>query len=411
MSPDRDDQKLDESVRDGDPVDRRTRSDQKIRVLVVDDDQIDRRAVRRAIGDRYTILEAEDGPQALRMLQTDKPACVLLDYNIPGTNTLKLLAELGLHVPVVMLTGEGDEEVAVRVMKAGAQDYLVKNGFTPESLEAAIGQAIDKFHRHRQQTEARERLRSEYQQEKQKRSELETALQIARDIQQNLIPSQPPDVPGFDIAGVYLPAQETGGDFYDYVSLADGTCGIVIADVSGHGIGSALLAADTRAYVRALARNDHDIGRIATITNRLLWEDLTSERFVTFFLAKLNPVERTVTFAAAGHPAYVIHASGEWTTLASESLPLGLLKDATIVSSQPVSLQSGDILFLATDGLFETFPPLQTLFGKDRCLRLIHAHRTQPAEKIIDRLIQVTRVFAHLVPPHDDVTIVIAKWK
>src|SRR5689334_10812846 len=109
-----------------------------IRVLVVDDDEVDRRAVRRALGPTYDIYEVTCGKEAIESLAAVLPACVLLDYNIPGTDTLLLLDELRLRVPVVMLTGQGDVGIAVAAMKRGAQDYLSKSHVTPERLENAI---------------------------------------------------------------------------------------------------------------------------------------------------------------------------------------------------------------------------------------------------------------------------------
>src|ERR1051325_207430 len=229
-----------------------------IRILVVDDDPGDRRAVCRALAAPFSVLEAENGEQALRMVREEPPHCVLLDHQIPGTDTPRLLAELSTQLPVVMLTSPGDESAAVALLRAGALDYLIKNEFTGDSLQHSIHVAMAKMPDRRRPAQPRQRLLSHYQQEKQKREHLETALLIAHDIQQNLIPARPPDLPGFDVAGVSVPAEATGGDFFDYVRLADGRTAIVVADVSGHGTGPALLAAETRAYTRALACSHAD---------------------------------------------------------------------------------------------------------------------------------------------------------
>jgi serine phosphatase RsbU (regulator of sigma subunit) len=267
------------------------------------------------------------------------------------------------------------------------------------------------MNRLRQQAESRQRLRDEYRQEKERRLDLEASLQVARDIQQNLIPSGPPNLDGFDICGVYLPAEMTGGDFFDYVALDDGGLALVVIDVAGHGIGPALLAAETRACIRALARTTSDVGHIATIVNRLLAQDMPSGCFVTLFMAKLDPVARTLTYAAAGHCAHIVRKTGDSIALESQMPPLGVDDDAEIPSTGPLALQSGDILFLATDGLFETRSPQNTMLGNPRCLQLIYHHRREAAEKIVDELLHAMQSFAENTPPHDDVTIVVAKLK
>jgi sigma-B regulation protein RsbU (phosphoserine phosphatase) len=380
-----------------------------LQILIVDDDQCDRRSVQRALGNRYGLVEAEDAHQAMRLIDAHQPDCILLDYNIPGTNALELLDDLRLHAPVVMLTGQGDEAVAVAAMKAGALDYLSKNDFSADSLDLAIRGSIAKSDRHRRQLESRERLQKEYRYEKERRLELEDSLQVARDIQQNLLPSAPPAVPGFDIAGVCLPAEATGGDFFDYLPGNEGALGLVVGDVTGHGIGPALLAAEARAYFRALTRVGSDVGKITTTVNRLLWEDTAGCRFATLFLAWLDPGLRTLTYAAAGHCAYVIHDSGDFTLLNSQCAPLGAFENTVATTSEPVFLRRGDILLLATDGLFDVRGRDTPLFGKDRCLGLVHAYRSNPAEKIIDGLLHAARRFAGNEPPADDLTIIVAK--
>ena len=137
-----------------------------LQILMVDDDQIDRRNVQRALGGRYGLVEAENGREARRLADAHQPDCILLDYNIPGTDALELLDDLRLHAPVVMLTGAGDEAVAVAAMKAGALDYLSKNDFSADSLDLAIRGSIEKADRHRRQVESRARLQKEYRYEK-----------------------------------------------------------------------------------------------------------------------------------------------------------------------------------------------------------------------------------------------------
>ncbi len=383
----------------------------RVRVLLIDDDEIDRRAVRRALGAGYEVHEVTTGPQALKLLDAGPFDCVLLDYNIPGTDTLLLLDELRLRVPVVMLTGQGDVAVAVAAMKRGAQDYLGKNNVSSARLQFAIDRSIEKVHRQRQNATARARLRSDYSAEKQKRRELEESLQLARDIQQNLLPASAPPLDSFEFCGVCLPMEATAGDFFDYFRLADGNLGVVVGDVSGHGIGPALLTAETRAYIRALSQTQTDVGTITSLLNRLLCEDVLPGRFVTLFLASIDPHTRSWSYATAGCPAYWLRRHGEVVELPSLGPPLGMFVDSGFSPERPPPFAPGDILFIATDGLFETHAPDGAMLGKHRCFEVIEAHHDSPVERIVDELLSAKRRFSAESPLTDDTTVLIARAK
>ncbi len=129
------------------------------RILLVDDDAVDRQAVRRLLGRDYTLSEADSGPQALQRFESERPDCVLLDYHLPGEDSLRLLATFVMHhVPVVICTGQGNEDIAVEAMKCGAQDYLVKSHITHEALHRALTNALEKASLARQLSEAHEEL-------------------------------------------------------------------------------------------------------------------------------------------------------------------------------------------------------------------------------------------------------------
>jgi serine phosphatase RsbU (regulator of sigma subunit) len=134
----------------------------------------------------------------------------------------------------------------------------------------------------------------------------EQRMLIARSIQARWCPLPPPNVAGFDIAGASHPAEETGGDFYDFIPMRDGRIGIVIGDVSGHGFGAALFMAETRAYLRALTSTHDNVGDILTLTNAMVTADTKDDYFVTLFIACIHPTYRSLVYAAAGHEAYLL---------------------------------------------------------------------------------------------------------
>jgi len=186
---------------------------------------------------------------------------------------------------------------------------------------------------------------------------------------------------------------------------------VVVGDVTGHGIGPALLMAETRAYLRILARNREDVGEILTRANRVLAEDIGYERFITMLLVSLDPQSRTFTYANAGHPAgYVLGAGGDIKSqLKRTGLPLGIKPDMAYPQPSPSQLTSGDILLLLTDGVEEAMSPDETIFGAERILEIVRANREQSAGEIADALYAAVRQFAQNTPQLDDVTAVVIK--
>ena len=162
---------------------------------------------------------------------------------------------------------------------------------------------------------------------------VEEEMHLAREIQQRMFPANAPDLPGFDIAGGCFPAKATGGDFFDYIPMADNGVGICIGDVSSHGVGPALVMSLIRAYLRALSRAQTDPGVVLSETNDIVCDDIEEGRFATVFLCRLEPHRHSMVYAGAGHESYLLHGSGESTVLESTGLPLGLVRDRLIGSA------------------------------------------------------------------------------
>lgn len=238
-------------------------------------------------------------------------------------------------------------------------------------------------------------------------------FRVAREIQQRLFPKAPPEIEPFEIAGASFPADSTGGDYYDFFSMQDEGVGIAIGDVSGHGIGPALLMAETRAYIRILSRNRKDLGEILTRANRILAEDVSYERFVTLFLARLDPVTRVLEYASAGHPAgFVFDEVGQVRgRLKRTGIPLGLQPEASYAAGASVQLAAGDLVLLLTDGIEEALAPNGEFFQVDRVLETVRAHRHLPAAQIVASVYEAVRQFARETPQLDDITLVAIKVK
>jgi PAS domain S-box-containing protein len=233
---------------------------------------------------------------------------------------------------------------------------------------------------------------------------------LARTIQQGLLPKALPVLPGFEIAGASCPTQETGGDYFDFIALSDGDWGIALGDACGHGIGAALLIAETHAYLRALAPTRTDPGQVLDSVNQCLVEDITADHFVTLFFARLNPLTRCLVYSSAGHlPGYVLDGRGEVkVVLQTTGLPLGLERARAFPTGPEVQLEPGDLVFLLSDGIVEARSGDRRLFGMGRALKVVQACRHEPPANIIAALVREVRAWSEGALP-DDVTAVILK--
>jgi phosphoserine phosphatase len=240
---------------------------------------------------------------------------------------------------------------------------------------------------------------------------IERDLNIARDIQQGLIPQNPPEVAGFDIAGWNKPADQTGGDCYDYLTLPDGSLAITIADATGHGIGPALMIAECRALFRATISLSHDLAAVVGRINNLLCEDLPDDRFVTAFFGLLSPKDSTLSFLSAGHGPLIkyIRATDEIKELTAGGVPLGIMPDVPFDPPERFEMTRGDMMVLVTDGFFEWQSRANEQFGTDRMYEVLRVNRDRPCKEIIEELYKSVIAFAGGTAQADDLTAVIVK--
>ena len=247
--------------------------------------------------------------------------------------------------------------------------------------------------------------------EAENRARLEQDMNVARSIQQGLLPATVPKINGFDIAGWNKPADETGGDYFDWQQLADGRVAVTIADVTGHGIGSALCMASCRAYARAGFVTEPDLHSFLGHLNQLLHQDLPTEKFVTLAAGLLNPDEATLHLISAGHGPLIFYSLNEnvFRTYDAQGVPLGLLPRFSYAAAQTLTFARGDIFVLVTDGFLEWSNSSDEDFGEDRLKELIRANRDMPSAKIISELYSAVIKFAGPMPQLDDLTALVIK--
>ena len=242
---------------------------------------------------------------------------------------------------------------------------------------------------------------------------LEHDLNVARSIQQGLLPTQPPPAEHFDIAGWNLSADQTGGDYFDWQTLPDGRIVVTLGDSTGHGIGPALVATACRAYSRACFLSGHAITKVLDRINELLVADLPSERFVTFVAALLDPIRSQIQLLSAGHGPLLMYTAidRKIQNINPQGIPLGMLAGVPIDSPQEIDVAPGDILLLVTDGFFEWANAQDEQFGVERMEEVIRANSHRPAKEIISTLYEAVLQFAAGTQQLDDLTAVVVKRK
>jgi serine phosphatase RsbU (regulator of sigma subunit) len=236
-------------------------------------------------------------------------------------------------------------------------------------------------------------------------------LQTAREIQQALLPQTPPEIAGFAVAGWNQPADDTGGDFYDWDSMIDGRLIVVLGDVTGHGIGPALLAAACRAYARAAFGTHPELTSAVEQINSAIARDLDPSRFVTFASVACTPSTGELEVLSAGHGPILLYSATRdmFEEVDSQGVPLGVVPDFVSGPPTKLDLASGDIFLLITDGFVEFENPTQEEFGKKRLQEAIRAARDQSPELIIKSLYQSVLAFSRGTKQMDDLTAVVIK--
>jgi sigma-B regulation protein RsbU (phosphoserine phosphatase) len=320
-------------------------------ILVADDDSMSRRLLTRTLSSAgFSTREATDGTDALNQLHAHLPALLLLDFDMPGINGAEVLKRLRsdanpavAQLPAIMLTGHGGEESEVLCLEAGADDFVTK------PINHAVLRA-------RIETQLRlQSMRRQLQQQNNEleawRTNLERDLEAARLTQQSLIPQKPPALEGWDVAAIYRPVIQVGGDIYGWLRMGDGRTLFWIVDATGHGASAALLTTLAKLLFH------HGVGehRSPAAIMRAVNDDFRSifgaRSFMTAMCIALDPESGRGTVVGAGHPPLLVRRSdGTVESISSSAPPLGLMERSEFVESG-VELRPGDVFLLYTDGL------------------------------------------------------------
>jgi phosphoserine phosphatase RsbU/P len=374
-----------------------------LRILLVEDDDVDRMRVHRAVkkaGSPVVLIDARDIESARAALANEKIDCAVIDFNLPDGTALDLLAfnAGGPHpsVPMVVLTGEADDQRALEALHSGAQDYLEKDRFEVDTFFRAIRYAVERARLSRDLEATNARLARE--------------LQIGGNIQTSILPRQTA-VEGLEIVARMVPATEVGGDYYDVLPAPDG-CWIAIGDVAGHGMGAAVVALMAQSAVAALSRFQPAASPsdIVCALNEVLYDNirqrLAQDEHVTFTLLRYHAGGKVV-FAGA-HEEILVCRGGKVDSLVTLGTWLGArraIADAT--SDSETSLAVGDTMVLYTDGITEARDASGEQYGLERMVALIERHHDAPVNEILTRIWD--DVVGFMAEQDDDLTLLVIR--
>jgi serine phosphatase RsbU (regulator of sigma subunit) len=396
-------------------------------ILLVDDTAANLLALEAILDDLgQNIVKASSGQDALRYLLNHDVAVILLDVQMPGMDGFEAASwirsrERSRHTPIVFLTAhEQTDAQFFRGYEAGAVDFLTKP-FVPAILRSKVNVFVELFQKAEQIKWHAERLRQIELQEHERQlavakerlahEKLYGELHIAQQIQQNLFPRSPPKTIGFEISGASWSAEATGGDYFDYIPMQDGGLTLAIGDVSGHGLGPALLMAALRAYLRAFLLTRTDVSEIVALLDAALEPDAPPGRFATLLLIRMDPVSRSIVYSSAGHlPAYVLNSEGAIKrVLHATGIPLAIDRSSSYDAVKIPPLDPGDLLLMITDGVVEATDGNGVQFGTERLLSVVRANLVQTAEAITAALHGAIAEYSRSSALEDDMTVIVVK--
>ena len=376
----------------------------KEKVLLVDDDVMILAGLKRHFRNQFRIETAISGEEGLKKVEEKGPFAVIVsDYSMPGMNGIEFLCRVKETDPEsvrMMLTGSADMSTAIQAVNEGSIFQFHPKPCPAETLGEAIQSGIEAY---RKTTTHQTQFKK-----------VQRSLAQASMIQQNLAPKSDPQLEGYDIAGKSIWCDETSGDYYDFIQPVEwenNKIGIVVADVIGHGISSALLMTTARAFFRERVLSPGTSTALVTDVNQRLVRDIEDlNLFITLFYSEIDLRQRRFRWVHAGHEPAMLYdpAEDSFEALGGEGLPLGVMED-WVYEESAKQLLSGQIILIGTDGIKEAHNKQNELFGAERFNRVIRENAQKPAKDIINIMFDSLENFRFPVERKDDETLVVVK--
>jgi serine phosphatase RsbU (regulator of sigma subunit)/CheY-like chemotaxis protein len=377
----------------------------KDKVLLVDDDAMVLAGLKRQLRNQFSIDTALSGEEALQRVRENGPYAVIIsDYMMPGMNGVEFLSRIKRSNPEtirMMLTGTADMPTAIKAVNEGNIFQFHPKPCPTATLSNAIQSGL---------TQYKKTVADQYQLRK-----VKVSLAQAGRVQQKMLPKTNPQIDGFDIAGKTIMCDETGGDYYDFFcsgEIGAEQIGIVVGDVTDHGIPSALLMSSARAFLRdrIQAPPAGCASIISDVNKRFVGDVEELNLFMTMFYCEIATKEKIIRWVKAGHEPAILYepADDSFENLGGAGLPLGVMEDAVYKAFEK-RIRSGQIILIQTDGIKEASSKDSEIFGTRRLLHVIRRHAAKPAREILDKVFEAMEHFCHPLSPEDDATLVVIK--
>ena len=388
------------------------RTSQTVKILVVDDEPdlqhlILQKFRNKIKSNEYEFHFAENGAEALKKITDDDNInLILTDINMPVMDGLTLLSKINelnnKLLRSVIVSAYGDMENIRTAMNRGAFDFITKP-IDLKDLEITVEKSLKEIENYKQALLSRDKLIA-----------IQQELDIATGIQTSILPKTFPAFPGrkeFDIYAKMIPAKEVGGDLYDFFLIDKYRLGIIIGDVSGKGIASALLMAVCKSLLKATALKGMPADNVLSEVNNILADESPSNMFVTVFYGVLDTRNGSFEYSNAGHnPPYLISADGKVSMLDNiGGLMLGAMKNSEY-ESNILSVKSNESIFLYTDGVTEAFDKDENEFHDSRLYDSLAKNNTSPAVQLVENIIGEVQNFTGGVDQSDDITCMALKY-
>ncbi len=380
------------------------------RLLLVEDSPIMRRMISAMLIDEgYHVDMANDGREGLARAGELKPELILSDYEMPEMDGPTLCAALKSDpalrsIPVIMLTSLGATESKVIGLDAGADDYIQK----PQS-PSEVQEVFARIRAQLRIADLRQELSERNAQLEAAQTKLRKELELARKVQFALMPKPPKRRGVLDLAVRYQPASALGGDIYDFTRLDDGRLGIMIADICGHGVNTAMLSGVIKTTAAPLSAagmppnqflNDLDVG---------LSKFFPEDYYCTGFYILIDERTGAFTYCGAGHPPALIVGPNGTRELESDVGLIGM----SMLDELPVhhdTLAPGESILTYTDGLPDVMDPSGTSFGTEKICEVLRAHSKATPDEILTRIEEAVAKHVAGGKPHDDINLVLAQY-
>lgn len=372
----------------------------KERIVLIDDNANDLQVVRRFLQRHgYDVVTALSGEEGLRVAAEVMPDVIVVDYRMPQMDgfevSRRIKADANLRtIPVLMLTGADSTQFVVEGLNAGADDFVTKGSDT-EVLLARIRALL--------------RVKAYQDQLRRVNQQMQRDLQIARRVQEALVPQGRFRSPRMEIRSAYIPSETLSGDFYDYF-LQDGTTYLFVADVSGHGLPAAILVSLLKSYIHTEADPDSSLAGFMSRLNDFLFSVSLPSQFATAQFFRIDAAGG-LTYANAAHPPFLLHtrASGKASLHEQPGHLLGALP-AMPFEEHRMQVSAGDTLFVYTDGLTDRRNANGEFYSLDRIANLLEKSPGQDLDHLYDSIFEDVHRFTSTEDFKDDIAFVLTRF-